>query len=274
VDLLTKLLIGAAALYAVVALAAFFGQRALMYVPDRRYITPAQIQLAGVEEVVLKTADGERVLAWHGKARPGEPTILYFHGNAGSLANRSERIGKYLARGRGMFMMTYRGYGGSSGRPSERANVADALLAYDTLVASGVPADDIVVYGESIGTGVAVQVAAQRRVAGVILDAPYTSIVDVAALAYPYLPVRPFLLDRYETMTHLPRVTAPMLVIHGERDTIIPVAMGRAVAAAAKGPARLVTFPLAGHVDHHLYGSFEAVQDWLDDLRAGRIGRS
>lgn len=273
-DLLTKLLIGAAALYAVVALAAFFGQRALMYVPDRRYITPAQIQLAGVEEVVLKTADGERVLAWHGKARPGEPTILYFHGNAGSLANRSERIGKYLARGRGMFMMTYRGYGGSSGRPSERANVADALLAYDTLVASGVPADDIVVYGESIGTGVAVQVAAQRRVAGVILDAPYTSIVDVAALAYPYLPVRPFLLDRYETMTHLPRVTAPMLVIHGERDTIIPVAMGRAVAAAAKGPARLVTFPLAGHVDHHLYGSFEAVQDWLDDLRAGRIGRS
>jgi hypothetical protein len=273
VDLLTKLLIGAAALYALIALAAFFGQRALMYVPDRRYITPAQVQLAGVEEVVLKTADGERVLAWHGKARPGEPTILYFHGNGGSLVNRSERIGKYLARGRGMFMMTYRGYGGSSGRPSERANVADALLAYDTLVASGVAADDIVVYGESIGTGVAVQVAAQRRVAGVILDAPYTSIVDVAALAYPYLPVRPFLLDRYETMGHLARVTAPILVIHGERDTIIPVAMGRTVAAAATGPARLVTFPHAGHVDHHLYGSFEAVQDWLDDLRAGRISK-
>ncbi len=272
-DLLTKLLIGAAALYALIALAAFFGQRALMYVPDRRYITPAQVQLAGVEEVVLKTADGERVLAWHGKARPGEPTILYFHGNGGSLVNRSERIGKYLARGRGMFMMTYRGYGGSSGRPSERANVADALLAYDTLVASGVAADDIVVYGESIGTGVAVQVAAQRRVAGVILDAPYTSIVDVAALAYPYLPVRPFLLDRYETMGHLARVTAPILVIHGERDTIIPVAMGRTVAAAATGPARLVTFPHAGHVDHHLYGSFEAVQDWLDDLRAGRISK-
>jgi fermentation-respiration switch protein FrsA (DUF1100 family) len=273
-DLLVKLLIGAATLYAVVALAAFFGQRALMYVPDRRYITPAQIQLSGVEEVVLKTPDGERVLAWYGRARPGEPTILYFHGNGGSLVNRSERIAKYLARGRGLFMMTYRGYGGSSGRPSERANVADALLAYDTLVARGVPAKDIVLYGESIGTGVAVQVAAQRPVAGVILDAPYTSIVDVAALAYPYLPVRPFLLDRYETMTHLPLITAPILVIHGERDSIIPVTMGRAVASSAKAPARLVTFPDAGHVDHHLYGSFEAVQDWLDDLRAGRIAGS
>jgi fermentation-respiration switch protein FrsA (DUF1100 family) len=273
-DLLVKLLIGSATLYALVAIGAFFGQRALMYVPDRRHITPAQIQLAGIEEVVLKTPDGERVFAWYGRARPGEPTILYFHGNGGSLANRSERIAKYLARGRGMFMMTYRGYGGSSGRPSERANVADALLAYDTLVARGVPAKDIVLYGESIGSGVAVQVAAQRSVAGVILDAPYTSIVDVAALAYPFLPVRPFLLDRYETMTHLPRVTAPMLVIHGERDTIIPVEMGRAVAAAAKGPARLVTFPNAGHVDHHLHGSFEAVQDWLDDLRAGRIAGS
>ena len=109
------------------------------------------------------------------RARPGQPTLLYFHGNAGSLAFRSERIRHYQARGRGVFMMSYRGYSGSTGSPSESANVADALLAYTFLVDAGVAARDIILYGESLGTGVAVQVAAQKPVAGVVLDAPYTS---------------------------------------------------------------------------------------------------
>ena len=163
--------------------------------------------------------------------------------------------------------MSYRGYSGSSGRPSERANVADAILVYDTLIGWGIEPEDLIVYGESIGSGIAVQVAAARPVGGVILDAPYTSIVDVAELHYPYLPGRLMMRDRYETLRHLKKVEAPVLVVHGELDGIIPVAMGRKVAASARGPSEIVTFPEAGHSDHVLYGSFEAINDWIDRSR-------
>lgn len=256
----------AVGLYLLVAVAAFLGQRTLMYAPDRRYFTPAEAGLPQATELKLERGDGVTVLAWFARAQTGRPTILYFHGNGGSLSTRAERMAKYLTRGYGMLLMTYRGYGGSTGRPSEAANVADALFAYDTLRGSGVAAEDIVLYGELIGTGIAVQVAANRPVAGVVLDAPYTSIVDVAVRAYPYLPVRPFLLDRYETLRHLPRVVAPVLVVHGTRDEVIPIEMGRRVHDAVPGPKALSEFPDAGHSDHHLFGSTEVIQAWIDQL--------
>jgi fermentation-respiration switch protein FrsA (DUF1100 family) len=265
-DVMVKLALVLASAYAFVAVAAFIGQRKLMYFPDRTRALPASFALTGVEERLLKAPDGATLVAWFGRAAPGRPTLLYLHGNAGNLANRSERVRKYLARGMGVFILSYRGYSGSTGSPSERANVADAKLAYAALIAEGVAPGDIILYGESLGSGVAVQLAAERPVGGVILDAPYTSIVDVAAGAYPYFPVRPFLLDRYETLRYLPAVAAPLLVIHGEDDEIIPVAMGRAVYQAANPPKEIVTFPGAGHSDHHLYGSGEEVFRWIDSI--------
>ena len=259
-----------AAAYAMIAVAAFVLQRRLMYFPDPQRTLPASFALSGVDERVIETPDGERLVAWYGRAAPGQPTLLYFHGNAGNLASRSERVRRFLARGCGIFMLSYRGYGGSTGTPSETANVADAKLAYAALRREGVAASEIVVYGESLGSGVAVQVAADLPVAGVALDAPYTSIVDVAAGAYRFLPVRPFMFDRYETMQFLPKVRAPLLVLHGEEDEVIPVAMGRAVYAAANAPKEIVTFPHAGHSDHHLYGSYEELFRWLDGLAKSR----
>jgi fermentation-respiration switch protein FrsA (DUF1100 family) len=113
-------------------------------------------------------------------------------------------------------------------------------------------------------------VAAEKQVGGLVLDAPYTSIVDVAEVSYPYLPVRPFMFDRYETMQYLPRVTAPLLVLHGERDRVVPVAMGKAVYAAANAPKEIAKFPGAGHSDHHLHGSYEELFRWIEALRAQR----
>jgi fermentation-respiration switch protein FrsA (DUF1100 family) len=242
-------------------------QRRLMYFPDTAHVTPSEAGLSRVAEEVLETPDGARVLAWYGKAEPGQPTILYFHGNGGSLETRSERIRKYMARGLGVFMMTYRGFGGSSGAPSESANVADATLAYDRLRALGVGAADIILYGESLGTGVAVQVAAARPAAGLVLDAPYTSMVELAALHYPYVPGRWLMTDRYETRRHIADVTAPLLVIHGEADDVGPVAMGREVYALAPGPKTLRTFPGAGHGDHYKFGSYDALYAWIAELR-------
>ncbi len=267
--LLLKLSGAALAAGLLAVLGAAWLERRLLYFPDARRVSPAEAGLGAVEEKILRTPDGEHVIAWWGRARPGEPTILYFHGNGGSLSGRAGRISAYLARGQGLMMMTYRGFGGSSGQPSERANVADALLAYDSLVAWGVEPRDIVLYGESLGSGVAAQVAAARAPGGLVLDAPYTSIPDVGALHYPYLPARLMMRDRYETMRVIGAIRAPLLVLHGDRDETIPVEMGRAVFAAAPEPKTLVVLPGAGHVDHADFGSFEAVQDWISRLRAG-----
>ena len=115
-----------------------------------------------------------------------------------------------MAQGWGVYMMTYRGYGGGTGSPTETANVADARLAYGALVLEGVEPASIVLYGESLGSGIAVRLATERTVGGLVLDAPYTSIVDVAAQAYPFLPVRLLIADRYETTKYIAQVRAPL----------------------------------------------------------------
>ena len=263
-----KLALGAFAAYVLIALAGYLGQRKLMYFPDRARTQPSEVGLANVEERVLKTPDGERVIAWYGKARPGQPTLLYFHGNGGSLAIRGERIRRFMGEGWGVYMMTYRGYGGSSGRPTEVNNVADARLAYGALVLEGVAPSSIIAYGESLGSGIAVRIAIERQVAGLILDAPYTSIVDVAAGAYPFLPVRTFLIDRYETTKYIANLKVPLLILHGERDGVVPVAMGRELARLANEPKRLVTFPNGGHSNLYIDGNnaLEAVRRWIAGL--------
>ncbi len=265
-----KLVLGAAAICGAANLVAYLGQRKLMYFPDTEHTLPAEAGLRGVEERVLQTPDGARVIAWYGKARPGRPTLLYFHGNGGSLAIRAPRIARFMDEGWGVYMMTYRGYGGSSGSPSEAANVADARLAYQALVKEGVPPRSIIAYGESLGSGIAVRVAAELPVGGVILDAPYTSIVDVAARAYPFLPVRLFLIDRYETTRYIASIKAPLLILHGERDGVVPVAMGRELARQAPEPKRLVIFPNGHHGDLYIDGNnaIDAVRSWIGRLHA------
>jgi len=270
-SLMIKIGVVVAALYVALALGARVLERRLMYFPDTARFNPARAGLAGVEEVVLGTPDGEQVIVWSGNAQPGQPTILYFHGNGGSLETRTERIRKYMARGLGVFMMSYRGFSGSSGAPSEAANVGDAKLAYDTLVARGVDPADIIVYGESLGSGVATQVAAEKRVAGLILDAPYTSMVDLASLHYPLLP-RWLMRDLYETTRFIGKATAPLLIVHGEEDDVVPAAMGRALFEAANSPKEIATFPGAGHDDHYLFGSYDKIYAWIDRLRRGRLG--
>lgn len=254
----------AVALYLLVVAAAWLGQRHLMYVPDRTRVEPKAVGLHGVTVETLAAPDGASLVTWYVPARVGRPTLLYFHGNAGNLAGRADRVRRYQAQGFGLLMLSYRGYGGSTGRPSEADNVADARLAYDTLVRSGVPPDKIVLYGESLGSGVAVQVAAEKPVAAVVLDAPYTSVLEMAALTYPYLPVRPLLADRYLSDRHIKRVKAPVLVLHGERDAVIPVRMGKALHAAAAEPKKLVLFPNGGHVDLDDHGAVEIVARWLE----------
>jgi uncharacterized protein len=264
-------MIAAVVAYLGLMAAMFLLQRDLIYVRDATRSRPMDVGLAEVTEKVLQTADGERLVTWYGAAKPGQPTILYFHGNGGALEVRRERIAKYLNRGRGMSMMAYRGYSGSTGSPTERNNVADGLLAYDALIRDGIPARDIILYGESLGAAVAVQVAAQRPVRAVVLDSPFSSLLERAKLSYPWLPVRLLLKDHYMSTDYIKRVTAPVFVLHGELDAVTPVAMGRALFAAANTPKEIVTLPGAGHNDHYKFGSFEAINAWIDRVWSGEI---
>jgi uncharacterized protein len=267
---LTRFCIALLCVYGAVVGLAWMVQRKLLYFPDPTRTRPADADLPDVAERLLKTPDGQSIVTWVGKARPGYPTLLYFHGNGGNLLGRAARLAHYMKQGYGMMMMSYRGFSGSTGSPSEAANIADALLAFDTLVASGTAARDIILYGESLGTGVAAQVAAARPAAGLILDAPYTSTVDVGADVYWFLPVRLLMSDRYETKRYIKALKAPLLVVHGEADQVIPVAMGRQVYALAPEPKQLAVIPQAGHENHWQFGSYDIIFGWLDAWRARR----
>jgi uncharacterized protein len=252
--------------YFVIAAGMYVFQRDLMYFPDPERTPPDKVGLVNVAERLMTTPDGETIVAWYGKAQPGQPTILYFHGNGGALEIRSERIAKYLNRGRGMFIMAYRGYSGSTGWPSETANVADAKLAYDTLVADGVRPENIIIYGESLGTSVATQIATEKKARGLILDSPFTSMAERAAQLYWWLPVSTLVKDRYMSRNFIRDVHMPVFVLHGEADEVVPVSMGREMFALANEPKEIVTLPGAGHNDHYMFGSFEAINAWIDRL--------
>jgi len=249
-------------------LVVYFGQRKLIYFPDRSRVLPGQLGLPGVEERVLKTPDGERLIAWYGKARPGEPTLLYFHGNGGGLRERAERIRQFTGEGWGVYLMAYRGYAGSSGTPSEAANVADARLAYGALLLEGVAPETVIAYGESLGTNVATRIAVERKVGGLILEAPYTSIAKLGGQIYPLLPVGLLLIDRYETDKVIAQVNVPILILHGQRDRTVPVSMGREIASLARAPTQLAVLANAGH--SNLFGddndALAVVREWLRTL--------
>jgi len=266
--LLLKLVVAALCGCAIVVLVAYFGQRKLIYFPDRARVPPAELGLVGVEERILKTPDGERLLVWYAKAKPGEPTLLYFHGNGGGLKDRAERIRLFMGEGWGLYMMAYRGYAGSSGTATEVANVADARLAYGALQLEGVTAEATIAYGESLGSNVAARMAVERQVGGLILEAPYTSIAKLGSQIYPYLPVDLLLIDRYDTDRVIPQVKVPLLVLHGARDRTVPIAMGREIARLAHEPKRLAVFANAGHNDLYFDGNdaLSVVRDWLRGL--------
>ncbi len=255
------------AAYLAVVAGMYFGQRRMLYLPNPTRIQPASVGLPSMRERIIETPDGEKLVTWSAPAKPGQPTLLFFHGQGGGIADLNELLAKYLARGRGVAIMAYRGFSGSTGAPSEKANVADAKLAHAMLLHDGVKPADILLYGESLGTGVALQVAVDHPVGGVILDSPYTSVADRAFELYPFIPVHLLIKDAYESSRHVRNVRAPLFIVHGEADIVVPVEMGRKLFALANEPKEIVTLPRAGHNNHDLYGSFEAINGWIDRLR-------
>jgi uncharacterized protein len=232
---------------AIVALL-YVTQRAMQYFPERFRTTPAVAGLPEAQEVVLDTADGERVIVWHVPPRADKPVVLYFHGNGGSLRGRVDRFRALTADGTGLVALSYRGYGGSTGAPTEAGLINDALAAY-AFTRAHYPAERIVLWGESLGTGVAVALAAQQPVGHLILQSPFTSAADVGAQRYWFVPVGLLMKDQFRSDLRIGKVTAPVLVLQGERDTIVPMALAERLYGLINAPKRFVRFPGIGHND-------------------------
>ena len=261
------LLVVALTLYGGLIALTYANQRALLYPASSQRTTVAQAALSGFEDVILATPDGERIVGWYKAAEPGKAMLLYFHGNGGSLWNRRDRARLLTQQGRGLLMVSYRGYSGSTGAPSEAGLRTDARTAYDWL-AQRFPPSRLVLYGESLGTGVAVRLATERRVAGLILDAPFTSATDVARFHFWYLPVDWLMQDRFRSIDLIGEISVPLLVLHGDEDRVTPIALGERLFAAASEPKHFVPFPGGSHVENLERGA-KAVRGFLSEIEAG-----
>jgi fermentation-respiration switch protein FrsA (DUF1100 family) len=238
-------------------------QRSFLFpIPQSGRAAPAAAGFPQAEEHLLTTDDGETVIVWHVPAKSGHPVVLYFHGNGDFLAGFFDRFHDVMADGTGIVALSYRGYAGSSGKPSEQGLLRDAAAAY-AFTAARYSAEQIVLWGFSLGSGVAVALAAEQPVAKLILEAPYTSIADVAASAFPIFPVRLVLKDPFHSDQRIGRVSVPLLIMHGARDPTIPVAFGERLFALAQEPKQFVRFSEGGHNDLDNYGATAMARQFI-----------
>jgi fermentation-respiration switch protein FrsA (DUF1100 family) len=240
-------------------------QRSLMYFPMRETMSPMEAGLAKADVLSLQTPDGQNLVTWYVPAASGKPLLLYFHGNGGGLSDRAQRFADMTAHGDGLLAVSYRSYFGSTGTPTETGLHIDASTAYAEALKLGYTPDRIVAVGESLGTGVAVALAAQKPVAALILDSPYTSTLAVAAETYWMFPTRLFMLDQYHSDHLIGEVHVPVLMVHGAEDGIIPLHFAKALFAMANEPKTFIEVPAAGHMVLGLPAVLPRVMQWLDD---------
>lgn len=242
------------------------GQRSMIYHPDPTRSDPTE---AGVPEMVpvpLRAEDGWPVSGWYAPPRAAaKPTVVFFHGNSGTVGSRAHKARALLDAGYGVFMLEYRGYGGNPGRPSEKGLYTDGRTALQWLIGRGIPASRLILYGESLGSGIAMEMTRIAEPMMVVLECPFTSLPD---LAPPYvLPglARLLMVDRFDNLAKIRNLTAPLLVVHGNLDETVPPAMAHALLEAV--PADTVKhgafFAQGHHNDLWDHGAGEAVLDFI-----------
>lgn len=242
----------------------FAKQRIMLFpIPTAERTAPAAAGLPEAEEHVLTTSDGEKVIVWHVPAKPGRAVVLFFHGNGDFLAGLAGRFKAITADGTGLVALSYRGYAGSTGAPSEDGLLRDGAAAYSFATAR-YDAQRIVAWGFSLGTGVAVALASEHPIGKLILEAPYTSIADVAASQFRFISVRLLIRDPLHSDERIARVTAPLLIVQGAQDQAIPIAFGEKLFALAHEPKQFVRIPEGGHDDLGNFGMIEIARRFIN----------
>ncbi len=267
---LVDFLIGLALIYLGVMVFLFIIQRSLMYFPEQTRPDRNLFNAQDMEIISVRTEDGLDLEGWYkAPADPEKPVIVMFHGNAIHIGARAYKARLYMNEGYGFLLAGYRGYGGNPGKPFEKGFYKDAR-AYLSWVTEtqGFQQEDIILYGESLGTGIVIEMASGefRDVRGLILESPYTSFLDLARRIYFYLPVRLLLRDRFDNLSKISDVKAPLVFLHGQRDMVVPYEQGRALYDAANQPKTFITINAAGHNDLYNSGRISEVLKALEKI--------
>ncbi|NWG53490.1 MAG: alpha/beta hydrolase [Hydrogenophilaceae bacterium] len=261
--MIIRVLIGAAIVYVAICAAAFVLQRNLLYFPSTDIVPPP----AGIDSLRLDTPDGERLVAWFAPPQDeAAPIHLFFDGNGGAPQSNLARWAAIRETGAGFLAVYYRGYSGSTGAPTEAGLHADARTGYDWLAAR-YAAQRIVIHGFSLGSAVAVRLARDVPARALVLEAPFTAVVDVAQSLYPLLPAHLLVRDQFRSRDWIADVAAPVLIVHGEADDQIPIRYGERLFALAREPKRFIRVPNAGHDDLVAHGLYAHVQAFLNGPR-------
>ena len=231
-----EIIVGILAIYTLVLILLFIFQRNLMYHPDENNYFGDKLEI-NIEKVKINTSDNINLLAWfHKKDLKKFKTIVYFHGNAGKLENRIHKLNHFKDMNVNFLIIAWRGFSGNEGKPSEKGLYEDGNSSIKWLKNLGLTEKDIIIYGESLGTGVATEIAQNNNFAGLILETPFTSMIDAAKNFYPYIPVDLILKDKYKNNLKIKNINIPLLVMHGEADQIVPFWMGKKIYEIANKP--------------------------------------
>ncbi len=232
---LTLLLI-ITSIYFLILISTYIFQRDLLYHPGENNYFGDSLTVK-IEKIKIKTQDNIELLSWyHNKNLNDYKTILFLHGNAGSLENRIHKINHFKDMNVNFLLISWRGFSGNKGKPTEKGLYEDARSAVEWLQSKGVEESNIIIYGESLGTGVATEIAQNKNFAGVILESPFTSMIDAGKNKYPYLPVKFLLKDKYESNKKIKNIKRPILIMHGKVDNIVPFEMGKKMYELANQP--------------------------------------
>ena len=251
--------------YVLFIVALFVMQRTLIYFPDKSRPEPVQ----GAEIVKVTAQDKQELESWYFVPKDKtKPVILFFHGNAGHYGHRLYKVRDYIAAGYGVLLAEYRGYGGNSGDISEQGFYNDGRAYISWLLSDkGVASEQIVIYGESIGSGTAVQMASEYDVAGLVLEVPFSSLLEIASQQYPFIPVKYLLKDHFMNIEKIKQIKAPLLVMHGQKDRVIPFSSAKKLFETANKPKKFIEFPQANHNNIYDFGASEYVLDFLAGIR-------
>jgi fermentation-respiration switch protein FrsA (DUF1100 family) len=255
-------------LYLLMLAGLYMAQRNLMYFPDTSRPSPEDFGVTDYIAADVKTADSLSLSGWYfPPSKPGHPVIVMFHGNAGHIGYRAFKAPLYQAEGYGVLLAEYRGYGGNTGKMSEQGAYNDARAYIEWLhTAHNIAYEDMILHGESLGTGVAIQMATEYPVRAVILEAAYSTLSEIAGATYFFVPVALLMRDQYRSIDKIQNVTAPILFIHGTKDAIVPLSSGRALYDKATAQKAFVEIPEAGHNDLYNYGVPLHVIEFLSNI--------
>lgn len=264
------------ALYLLLIAVMYVGQRKLMYSPSQALGPPAVHGVAEAVPVKLTSTDGLTITSWFRAPGTNKPILIYFHGNAGHIGDRSAKVRPFLDAGYGLLLVGYRGFGGNPGQPTERGLYDDASAALEFLVRTGIAPDHWVLYGESLGTAVAVEMAARfgdvTPAAAVVLEAPFTAMADVAKSQYPFVPVNLLIKDRYDSISKIKRINSPLFILHGDQDRTVAQKLGKQIFETALEPKEAIWVEGAGHNNLYDFDADLRVIEFIKRIWMERTG--